>query len=92
MRFLSKLLYGAGYVCASGCCLIGYIWCLYILSGVLHIWGTILAVLFIPATISLTPWYEGFHNGNWLLLAMVYGGLIVGLILTALSGMIAGDA
>ena len=59
--------------------------------GSFHAWGFVLnqlgfwwvsvATTILPITVCVTPWYEGFAQGDWSTLALVYGGLL-GFIVT----------
>jgi len=50
-----------------------------------------LALLIAPATLVLVPFYEGFANGNWYLLLLVYGGGITAALLNIIGGKIDGE-
>ena len=39
--------------------------------------GAVIAFMFAPITFTVAPWYEGVTRGNWLPLAVCYGGLVV---------------
>ncbi|MBI4206615.1 MAG: hypothetical protein HY527_16460 [Betaproteobacteria bacterium] len=47
-------------------------------------WGMLagIAAFFLwPITLVAVPWYAGFAHGDWLMLAVVYGGGIAGVVL-----------
>jgi hypothetical protein len=68
----------------------GLILCLGIISDNLGYIAGAIALLLLPATLTLAPWYEALANANWYPLVVVYGGGLTGSILFALGTAIDG--
>jgi hypothetical protein len=47
--------------------------------------GGLVAFFILPVTFVFAPFYVGFSTGNWLLLAITYGGGILGVVFVTLS-------
>ena len=66
------------------CMIVGFVWSVRI---IIDQWGVPMggvSVLMFPATLAIMPWYTGFVLGNWWLLALVWGGGLVGQIGSAM--------
>jgi CBS-domain-containing membrane protein len=74
-----------GAVIGIGCVIVGFVWSVRI---IVDQWGIPMggvAVLVFPATLAIMPWYAGLVLGNWWLLALVWGGGLVGQIFGSMA-------
>ena len=82
---MGPIFYVPGFLIIIVCGIWGLILCFGIVQEVL---GTIVAVLSLflaPFLLSLAPWYQGFVNSDWIPLALIYGGGIIGYILIGIG-------
>jgi hypothetical protein len=78
MKALAMIIYfGAGIV--------SFFWSMAVIIENLGFIGGLIAFFVLPVTIVFAPFYVGFSTGNWMLLAITYGGGIVASIIFAMS-------
>lgn len=73
------------YVIFIGSGIISFFWSMAVIIAATGFWGGLVAFMFAPIMIIFAPFYVGFRTGDWTLLAITYGGTIVGGIVFVLS-------
>ena len=79
-----------GRVVYIGCGFWGLWLCFQFLTDIFVQWAFLVAVLgmlLFPVTAALTPWAMLIMDGDWLPIAVIYGGGIAGTVLVKLGGM-----
>ena len=83
---MSLLFYVSGGLILVVCSCWGLLLCFGIVQDAL---GTIVAaglsLLFFPLLLSLAPLYQGLVNDDWMPLALIYGGNLIGYILVGIG-------
>ena len=74
-----------GYIVYGVGGLWGFLTCLSIVFNTLGFIGGVLALMFLPFTLAIAPWYAIIKEGNWFPLILVYGSGLVGTILLAIG-------
>jgi hypothetical protein len=69
----------------------GFIVELAIVNHVAGFWGVVIGIMILPVTLIAAPWYALVAWGNWVPLAIVYGGGIVAAVFFGIGSLIAGD-
>jgi hypothetical protein len=69
----------------------GLIVCLGIISAKAGTLAAILAFAFLPATLTIAPWYVGIAENNWFPVLLVYGSGIGAALLHQLGALISGQ-
>jgi hypothetical protein len=69
----------------------GLIVCLGIISSKVDKLAAILAFIFLPATLSLAPWYVVIAENNWFPVLLVYGSGIGAALLYRVGALIDGE-
>ena len=68
------------------CGIWGFLLCIGIVYDTLGLVVAVLSIFFLfPIVLFLTPWYQGLANNDWMPFAVVYGGSLIGYILTAIG-------
>ena len=57
--------------------LASYGWCMSVIFDEFGFIGGVVATFIFPITLGVVPWYVGITQGDWLLLALTYGGGII---------------
>ncbi|MCL4183419.1 MAG: hypothetical protein KJ011_08220 [Burkholderiaceae bacterium] len=82
-------------VAAVGVLVIGGLWgfllSLGLISEAAGMWGVIVALLLAPITIAATPFYAGFAWGEWVPMALNYGGGLASALLLYLGAALGGE-
>jgi len=68
-----------------GAAIVGFFWSMAVIIENLGFIGGLIAFFVFPLTITLGPFYVGFLTGNWMPLAITYGGAVVASIIVAMS-------
>ena len=75
--------------------LVGGIWglivCLGIISSKAGTLAAILALVLLPATLSIAPWYVALAENNWFPVLLVYGSGVGAALLHQLGVLIGGE-
>jgi hypothetical protein len=75
--------------------LIGGIWglivCLGIISSKVGALAAILALILLPATLTIAPWYVAIVENNWFPVLLVYGSGIGAILLHQFGVLISGE-
>ena len=69
------------------------LWGCYLSWNVIHDVSSILsfiAIVFFPVLFAVTPIYDALANGNWDLIIINYGGILIGGILATIGSAIKG--
>ena len=69
----------------------GFIVELVIVNHVAGFWGVVIGFVILPVTLVAAPWYALVAWGNWVPLAIVYGGGIVAAVFFGIGSLIVGD-
>ncbi len=69
----------------------GFIVELAIVNHVAGFWGVVIGIMILPVTLVAAPWYALIAWGNWIPLAIVYGGGITAAVFFGVGSLIAGD-
>jgi hypothetical protein len=69
----------------------GFLLSLGIISDAAGFWGVVAAVLLAPITIAATPVYAGFAWGEWVPMALNYGGGLASALLLYLGAALGGE-
>jgi len=65
--------------------IISFLWSIAIVAQTMGFIGGFIAFSFFPATILFVPLYAALTQGNWILIALTYGGGIVGAFLMGMG-------
>ena len=68
----------------------GAVLCVLVAYKIAGWWGVILGIVLLPLSYAGAPWYALLAWGDWLPLAVCYGGLIVMSLLRGLGTSLAG--
>ena len=90
-RSLGALLSGLGAVAFFAFGLWGFILELIIVNQAAGFWGIVVGIFVFPVTLVAAPWYALVARGDWLPLAVVYGGCAVAGLTVAAGGGLRGD-
>lgn len=69
----------------------GFLMSLGIISEAAGLWGVVVAVALAPITIAATPVYAGIAWGEWIPMALNYGGAVASALLLYLGAALARD-
>ena len=69
----------------------GLILCVGIVNNALGFLGVVVSLFLFPFLITLAPLFDGFANGEWMTLMVVYGGGLVGFVLHSIGFAISGE-
>jgi hypothetical protein len=68
------------------------VWGLILIVPVIYHWGgvivVILAIIFVPATLLIVPWFNAIAHGDWFLVILNYGTPIVCGVLILLANQL----
>jgi len=90
-RSLGALLSGLGAVAFFVFGLWGFILELIIVNQAGGLLGIVVGIVVLPVTFVAAPWYALVAQGDWLPLAVVYGGCVVAGLMVAAGGGLRGD-
>jgi hypothetical protein len=71
------------------CGIWGFILSLKVIYAMWGVIGVVVSFFLAPITFALVPIYHGFTEGDWSIIVISYGGLLIATILTALHDQFA---
>lgn len=84
---LIQILGGVVFILAS---LIGFLSSIAIVVKTWGVWAFILGMVLFPIVFAVAPFYIGFALGDWSVVIVQYGGMLVGFILVAIGTALEG--